>query len=199
MLPQSYDLFAAGVLVAAGAVACFAGYRLFRIVLGIFGFIIGAMLASSMMGISNTAGMLVAALAGGVLGAVVLMFGYFAGIALVGAGTGALIAHLVWGHVRPGDPPVGVVIALAIGGAIASMFVQRYVIVAATAFVGAWTLLVGALAVAGDRGASGGKLASDVWILYPTTPSPGHEWMPIAWVVIGVIGMAVQLGITGKR
>jgi hypothetical protein len=199
MLPQSYDLFAAGVLVAAGAVACFAGYRLFRIVLGIFGFIIGAMLASSMMGISNTAGMLVAALAGGVLGAVVLMFGYFVGIALVGAGTGALIAHLVWGHVRPGDPPVGVVIALAIGGAIASMFVQRYVIVAATAFVGAWTLLVGALAVAGDRGASGGKLASDVWILYPTTPSPGHEWMPIAWVVIGVIGMAVQLGITGKR
>jgi hypothetical protein len=199
MLPQSYDLFAAGVLVAAGGLACFAGYRLFRIILGIFGFIIGAMLASSMMGISNTAGMLVAALAGGVLGAVVLVFGYFVGIALVGAGAGALIAHLVWRHVRPGDPPVGAVVALAIGGAIASMFLQRYVIVAATAFVGAWTLLVGALAVAGDRGASGGKLASDVWILYPTTPSPGHEWMPIVWVAMGLIGMAVQLGITGKR
>jgi hypothetical protein len=28
--------------------ACFAGYRLFRIVLGIYGFILGAMIASSL-------------------------------------------------------------------------------------------------------------------------------------------------------
>jgi hypothetical protein len=199
MLPHSYDLVAALVLVLAGALACFTGHRLFRIVLAIFGFIIGAMLASSMMGISNTAGMLAAALVGGALGAIVLMLAYFLGIALVGAGVGALIAHLGWGYLRAGDPPVALVIALAIGGAVAAMFLQRYVIIVTTAFVGAWTLLVGALAAAGDRGASGGKLASDVWILYPTTPGPGHEWMPIAWVAIGLIGMAVQLGVTGKR
>ena len=46
MLPHSYELPAALVLVAAGALACFAGYRLFRLVLAIFGFILGAMLAS---------------------------------------------------------------------------------------------------------------------------------------------------------
>ena len=100
MLPQSYELPAALVLVLAGALACFAGYRLFRIVLAIFGFILGAMLASSLMGISNTAGMVVAALVGGLVGAAILLFAYFVGIALVGAGVGALIAHFGWALVR---------------------------------------------------------------------------------------------------
>src|SRR5438874_6726127 len=100
MLPQSYELPAAIVLLAAGALACFAGYRLFRIVLAIFGFILGAMLSSSIMGISNTVGMVVAALVGGLVGALILMFAYFIGIALVGAAVGALIAHLGWGYIR---------------------------------------------------------------------------------------------------
>ena len=56
MLPQSYELPAAILLVLGGAVASFAGYRLFRFVLAIYGFILGAMLASSMMGSSNTIG-----------------------------------------------------------------------------------------------------------------------------------------------
>src|SRR5215470_10606175 len=112
MLPQTFELPAAIVLVLSGAVACFAGYRLFRVVLAIYGFILGAMIASSMMGISNTTGMIVAALAGGVAGALLLMFAYFIGIALVGAGLGALVAHVGWGYVGPADPPAAAVIAL---------------------------------------------------------------------------------------
>src|SRR5438067_12949712 len=99
MLPHSYELPAAILLVFGGALSCFAGYRLFRIVLGIYGFILGAMLASSMMAASNTFGMLVAALVGGLIGALALMFAYFVGIALVGAGLGALVAHVGWGYV----------------------------------------------------------------------------------------------------
>ena len=49
------------------------------------------------MGVSNTTGMIVAALVGGVVGALMLMFAYFVGIALVGAGLGALVAHVGWG------------------------------------------------------------------------------------------------------
>ena len=55
---------------------------------------LGAMLASSVMGATNTTGMIVAALVGGVCGAALLMFAYFVGIALVGAGLGALVAHV---------------------------------------------------------------------------------------------------------
>jgi hypothetical protein len=198
MLPQSYELPAALVLLLSGALACFAGYRLFRVVLAIFGFILGAMLASSLMGSSNTAGMVVAALVGGFLGAAILLFAYFVGIALVGAGAGALIAHFGWALVGSGDPPVLAVIGLAVLGAIGAMFVQRHVIIVTTGFVGAWTVIVGILATVGDRGALAAKSASNVWILYPTT-APGYAWMPFAWVALGLAGTAVQLAITGKK
>ena len=198
MLPQSYELPAALVLLLSGALACFAGYRLFRIVLAIFGFIVGAMLVSSLMGISNTAGMAIAALVGGLVGAAILLFAYFVGIALVGAGVGALVAHVGWAFVGSGDPPVLAVIGLAVAGALGAMFVQRHVIVVTTAFVGAWTLIVGILATVGDHGALAARSASNVWILYPTT-APGYGWMPFAWVALGLAGTAVQLAITGKK
>ena len=169
MLPHSYELPAAVVLVLGGALACFAGYRLFRVVLAIYGFILGAMFASSMMGgeqhdrhdrrrASSAASS----------AALLLVFAYFVGIALVGAGLGALVAHVGWGYVRPGDPPAAAIIVLAVLGAVGAMVLQRYVIIVATAFGGAWTMLLGALAIA-DRGAERASRVGDVWILYPTT------------------------------
>ena len=200
MLPHSYELPAAILLVLGGALSCLAGYRLFKIVLGIYGFVLGAMLASSAMGVTNTTGMVVASLVGGVLGAMLLMFAYFIGIALVGAGLGALIAHVAWSSVgKGGDPPAIAVIVLSLVGSIGAMFMQRYVIIVATAFGGAWTVLVGALAVGGDRGMAKAAAAGDVWILYPTTPGSGQAWLPIAWVVLGLVGTGVQLGITGRK
>ena len=74
MLPVSFGLPAAIALVLGGAVACLAGYRWFRIVLAIYGFIAGAMLASSILSSANSAGLLMAALIGGVLGAGLLFF-----------------------------------------------------------------------------------------------------------------------------
>ena len=93
MLPHAYELPAAILLVLGGAISCFAGYRLFKIVLGIYGFILGAMLASSTIGAAHTTGLIVAALVGGVVGGLILVFAYFIGIALVGAGLGALVAN----------------------------------------------------------------------------------------------------------
>ncbi len=89
-------------------------------------------MASSMMGVTNTAGMIVAALLGGIAGALILVFAYFVGIALVGAGLGAFIAHAGWGAFRPGDPPAVAVIVLAIVGALLAMVLQRYVIIVST-------------------------------------------------------------------
>src|SRR5512138_2925944 len=104
MLPASYQLPAAIVLIAGGTVACFFGYRLFRIVLAIFGFIFGAMFASSLFGASETTMMVVAAVVGGVIGSTVLIAAYFVGVALVGAGLGVLVAHLISAamHNEPG-------------------------------------------------------------------------------------------------
>jgi hypothetical protein len=197
MLPHSYELPAALLLVLGGALSCLAGYRLFKITLAIYGLIFGAMLASSTMGVTNTTGMIAAAIVGGLAGAVILVFAYFIAIALVGAGLGALVAHVGWGYFRPGDPPPAVLIALAILGAIGAMMLQRYVIVVATAFGGAWMLLMGAAAIM-DRGEKASRVG-DVWILYPTTAGPGHGWMPIAWIVLGLVGTGVQLGLTARK
>jgi uncharacterized protein DUF4203 len=200
MLPQPYELPAAILLVLGGALSCFAGYRLFKIVLGIYGFVLGAMLASSTMGVTNTTGMIVASLVGGVCGALLLMFAYFIGIALVGAGLGALVAHVAWSSVgKGGDPPAVAVVVLSILGSICAMFLQRYVIVVATAFGGAWTVIVGGLAVSGDRRAARAASAGNVWILYPTSPAPGQRWVPVAWIVLGLIGTVVQLGLSRRR
>ena len=200
MLPQSYELPAAILLVVGGALSCFAGYRLFKMVLGIYGFVLGAMLASSAMGVTNTTGMIVAAAVGGVCGALLLMFAYYIGIALVGAGLGALVAHVGWSSVGTGgDPPAIAVVVLSILGSLGAMLLQRYVIIVATAFGGAWTLIVGGLAISGDRGAAHAAAAGDVWILYPTTPAPGQRWVPVAWIVVGLIGTGLQLGITGRK
>ena len=200
MLPHGYEQPAAVLLLLGGVLACFAGHRLFRIVLGIYGFIIGAMVASSIVGVTNTTGMLVAAGIGGLLGSVVMVFAWFVGVSLVGAGIGVLVAHLVWTQIASGDPPAAAIIAGAVAGAIGAMFVQKYVIVAGTAFAGAWTILLSAsnwLAKA-DPGLTRGASDTEVWIFYPTT-APGPRWMPIAWIGLGLLGTAVQLSMTSGR
>jgi hypothetical protein len=198
MLPSAYEVPAAIVLVLGGALACFAGYRLFRLVLGIYGFILGAVLASSLVGAGSAGGMIVAALVGGVVGAVILIFAYFVGIALVGAALAALLAHAVWAQVASADPPALLVVLISVAGAIGAMLLQRYVIVVGTAFAGAWTIILGATALAGGRLGDGAR-EGDVWILYPLSPAPGERWLPLVWVALGLIGTAVQLALTGKN
>jgi hypothetical protein len=198
MLPSAYTTPVAVLLIAGGMIACFAGYRLLRTVMGIYGFIIGAMLASSMMGVTNTLGMVAAALAGGFVGAVVLVFAYFIGVALVGAGLGALLAHVVWALMRPGDPPAAAVVVSSVVGAIGAMFLQRYVIIVTTALAGSWTILVGGLTVAAARGIEGVTPPGEPWILYPFTPAE-EQWVLVAWLCLGLIGAIVQLAVGGSR
>lgn len=199
MLPHGYELPAALLLILSGALTCFAGYRLFKLVLAIYGFILGAMMASSLMAASNVVGMVAAALVGGLAGAVVLVFAYYIAIALVGAGLGALAAHLVWHQVAAGDPPAVAIIVVSIFGAVLSMWLQRYVIIVGTAFAGAWTLLVGALAVGGANAYARADAGSDAWILYPLAPAPQARWLPAAWVVLGLVGIIVQFGVTARK
>jgi hypothetical protein len=199
MLPQAYSLPVAVLLVLGGTLACFAGYRLLRTVLGIYGFILGAMLASSVVDVSNALAMVLAAVVGGLVGAVVLVFAYFVGVALVGAGLGALIAHVVWAQSAGTDPPAVAVITASILGAIGTMLLQRYVIIVATAFGGAWTIIVGGLAIAAARGVEGLPPAGEPWILYPFTPAAGEQWVPVAWIALGLIGTIVQLATGGGK
>lgn len=200
MLPHAYELPAAIVLAVAGLVTCLAGYRLFRFVLAIWGFILGAAIGSSMMGVGSAFYMIAAGLVGGILGALALVFAYFVGVALVGAGIGALAAHVAWSQFGTGDPSAVVIIGASVAGAIAAMVLQRYVIIIGTAFSGAWLFVVGVVAASGSLGSPATRAAAgDVWILYPLTPAPGQRWVLGAWFLAGVIGTAAQLSFPGKN
>ena len=133
MLPATLQIPAAIILLAGGLVSCFAGYRLFRVVLSIYGFILGALLATSIVGAGSTGTLLIWAAVGGLAGAVILNLAYFLGVVLVGASIGAVLATVLFGR-GGGDPHTLVVVLFAIAGAVAASTLQRYVIVAGTAF-----------------------------------------------------------------
>jgi hypothetical protein len=195
MLPASLQIPAAIVLVLGGLLSCFAGYRVFRVVLGIYGFILGALLASSFMGTDQRVWMVLAAIGGGIVGALVLIGAYFVGVALVGGALGALAANLIWAAAGR-EPHVFIVILFSISGALAALALQRYVIIISTAFGGAWTALVGSLALMGDRTAVSAAVRHDVWLAYPLSPAPGQRWVLIVWILLGIAGVIAQLTIT---
>ncbi|MGH9347914.1 MAG: DUF4203 domain-containing protein [Vicinamibacterales bacterium] len=195
MLPVQYQLPAAILLLVGGTVACFFGYRLFRIVLAIFGFILGALLASSIFGTGDTWPMIAAAVVGGLVGAGVLIAAYFIGVALVGAGLGAVVANLAFAAGER-EPHFLMIVFASIVGAAGAIYLQRYVIIVGTSFGGAWTLIVGAMALVGNRAALEAA-ARNVWVAYPLDPAPGQRWVPIAWIVLGLVGLGVQMGVTG--
>jgi hypothetical protein len=198
VLPVAYQIPAAILLIFGGLVACFFGYRLFKFVLGIFGFILGALAASSIWGASDTTYMVITALLGGIVGGLLLLAAYFIGVALVGAGLGALCANLIWTQIE-GDPHPFVVVLFSVAGALLATWLQRYVIILATAFGGAWTVLVGGLALTGDRTAMTAAAAGDIWVAYPMNPAPGQAWVPYAWVALGLVGTLIQMFVTGGQ
>jgi hypothetical protein len=185
MLPGSFQVPAAVILVAGGLCSCFAGYRIFRLVLAFFGFVFGALFVSSAMGSDPTLWM---------IGAVILYAAYFVGVALIGAGIGAGLAMVLWASVdrEPGILPV---ITLAVLGAVAALWVQRHVIIVATAFAGAQTAIVGAAELMTSRDAAPRR----VFHVYPFDPLPGTRWDLVAFVVLGAIGLVFQLRSKGGK
>jgi Domain of unknown function (DUF4203) len=194
VIPQSYQPLMLGLMVVSGLIAWAAGYRLFRLVLTLNGFIFGAWVTTAMFGASDKAMLVLAALAGGTVGALIMFFGYFVGVALVGAGIGAVAVHMVWSRVGSDPHPIVVILA-AVAGAASAMALQRYVIIVATAFAGAWTLLLSGLTLS-DRGQALAT-APEVWILYPLDTALTRQWVMIAWAVLGLAGVVIQLRFTG--
>lgn len=197
MLPVSFQVPAALILLAGGLIACFAGYRLFRLVLAVYGFILGALIATSALGPGETWQLLLAAVLGGAVGALILMAAYFVGLSLVGAGLGALLLHLAAAQVGR-EPHALLVVGFAVLGALGALVLQRYVIIAGTGFGGAWTALVGLLALVGHREAARAAASGDVWVLYPTAPAL-HRWLLLAWLALGLVGVVIQLRVTGRN
>lgn len=197
MLPGSFQVPAALILLVGGLCSCFAGYRIFRWVLAFFGFVFGALFVGAAMGSDQTLWMIAAWLIGGLIGAVILFAAYFVGVALIGAGIGAGAAMVLWAAVNR-EPGIWPVIILAVIGAIGALAVQRHVIIVATAFAGAQTAVVGAAELIGGRNLE--SAARQMVHVYPLDPLPDTRLDLIAFVVVGLAGLVIQLRTTtGKK
>jgi Domain of unknown function (DUF4203) len=197
MLPGSFQVPAALILLVGGLCSCFAGYRIFRWVLAFFGFVFGALFVGAAMGSDQTLWMIAAWLIGGLIGAVILFAAYFVGVALIGAGIGAGAAMVLWAAVNR-EPGIWPVIILAVIGAIGALAVQRHVIIVATAFAGAQTAVVGAAELIGPHNLDPGT--RQMVHVYPLDPLPNTRLDVIAFVVLGLLGLVIQLRTTtGKK
>jgi hypothetical protein len=113
----------------------------------------------------------------------------------VGAGLGAGVANSLFSSGNA--TRAFVVVLFSIAGAVGATYLQRYFIIVGTAFGGAWTMIVGAMALVGDRTALKAATSGDVWVAYPLNPAPGQRWVVYVWIFLSLLGAAVQSGITG--
>jgi hypothetical protein len=198
MLPETLHVPAAVLFLVGGVLSCFLGQRTFRIVLGLYGFVVGVLVAGSLIGPADTTRDLLMLIGGGVGGAVALVLAYFIGVALIGAAFAALAVHAVAAQFGA-EPPAMLVIACTIAGALIALSVQRYVIVVGTAFGGAWLLVMGALGLWHRESVTGLGTAASGWQAYPLRPAPGESWVLIIWLVLAVAGLVAQLRLSAPR
>jgi hypothetical protein len=182
------SLFITVLVVAVGFLNCFWGYRLLKLTLGIFGFLIGVT-AGWNMGVSFAPGNSVVvgllAIVAGLIGAVLCVWLFFLGIFLLGASAGATVALAFFG--ASGSPPQSIIIlVVAVVFGVVALLVQKVMIIISTAFSGSYLITSSVCAVL--VGAQNPLLSGQVPFHFPG----GNGLALVAWLVLGIAGMVVQ-------
>lgn len=174
---------------AIGLIECFFGYRILRFLLGVLGFIAGAVIFGS-MGYELSGGSelisIAAGIAGGLAGAFITYTLYIVGVFAIGAALGFMTASYVFGILNA-DPISIVLIASAAFGGILAAVLQKPMLILATAFGGSYA-----------------AVASISYLILrnfdPLDPeflnTLGEDQlyrMAIIWFGLGVFGFVVQL------
>jgi hypothetical protein len=190
------DLLAAIILIAVGAAALFVGFKLWLILLPIFGFITGFVVGAELMATWLGEGFLVNIL-GIVVGAVVAVifaflaiFWWWAAVVLVLAGFGFAIGYGLL-------PAIGMdadVLSWVIGLTVAAVFVvaavvlrlPRALVIVATSLWGAGAVLAGVLVILNQIDVEELGFGAVNQVI-----GESFFWFA-AWLVVAVVGMAAQ-------
>lgn len=198
MLPATFHVPAAVLFLIGGLLSCFLGQRTFRTVLGLYGFVLGVLVAGSILGPADSWRDYLLLLAGGVIGSLALVLAYFIGVALLGAVFAALAVHVISAQFGT-EPAAMLVIVCTVAGALVALALQRYVIVISTAFGGAWLLVMGALGLWHREAVTGLGDAAQGWLSYPLRPAPGESWVVIVWLILALAGLLSQFRLASPR
>ena len=185
---EMYDYYIMAA-AAIGLLECFFGYRILRFLLGVLGFIAGAVIFGS-LGYELSGGSelisIAAGIAGGLTGAFITYTLYIVGVFAIGAALGFMTASYVFGILNT-DPITIVLIASAALGGILAAVLQKPMLILATAFGGSYA-----------------AVASISYLILrnfdPLDPeflnTLGEDQlyrMAIIWFGLGVFGFVVQL------
>lgn len=198
MIPEAYVIPAAVILTLGGLLACFAGFRLFRMVIAIYGFVVGAVLTTNILGAPDAWTLTMGVIVGGLVGTILGILAYYLGVGLVGAGLGVFVLHLFWRLVG-GDPPTVVLVVVAVLGALLALSSARTVVIFGTALAGSWTLVVGVLGLLGDPQGLRAASIGDVWSVTMIDPESGRLWLAGVWLLLALSGAVVQLATSRRR
>jgi hypothetical protein len=186
------------VFILVGILSSFVGYRLFKIILGIWGFIGGAIITSYLLQfyfqvMGNS--LLIGALVGGIVGVVLFLGLYKVGIFGLGALLGFSLATMVIAA-RGGEADPLVFGLSALLGGIMALLLQRPMIIISTAFSGAWLLVIGLASflkipfnllemLKNPRVVVQQEIYSFVWV--------------VLWLIVGIAGSVIQFKYGGHK
>ena len=143
-LPQEVLNVIIGLSIFVGALQCFFGYRFFKFILGLTGFLLGGALAGEIgyMISQEEAVALLAGLVGGFISAALMVAMYFICIFVIGALLGGVLGSVFFSVTESSPEPAALLILAVIAGVIALIF-QKFMIIVATGFVGSWGVVTG--------------------------------------------------------
>lgn len=147
LTPVALKLFPL-ITILLGLLICFFGYRIFRLVLAIVGFITGAMFVAG-IGFTLTEGndilvILIAGISGGLIAAVLLLFLYSAGVFLLGAIFGILVFSGILLFIGTNSSPLLYIFPAILGGMM-TLFFQKFMLILTTSILGAWIVVISTL------------------------------------------------------
>jgi hypothetical protein len=179
------------LMLIAGFILCFFGYRLLRFTLALAGFAVGLALGLAAAGLIHGVSqvfMIIIGVVCGILGALVSTLIYKVGVFLLGAGAGVLLAGIILTATGWHNPMLVRVIA-AVAGGILTLIIERPLVSILSAFAGAWGIAFGAFHLLGwYHVAASAK-----------SPPANYGSMIVCWLVLGLIGAGVQLRSGGGK
>lgn len=181
---ENLTLLLSGLIsILFGLLSCFFGWRVFRLVLTIAGFLGGFALGASLAPVDQQTLQLVYGLVAGIVGAVLAYVLFAIGVFVAGAGLGIVVGGAIGTLLgATNEVTLIIVVVCLVAGGLIALVLQKLMIIISTAFSGAGAIIAGA-----------GLIFPAVAVL--NNPQPESSAGVIAfviWLVLGILGFSFQ-------
>lgn len=173
------------LLLIIGMTQCFLGFKMFKTIISIVGFTIGLYIGHNLGESTSVTMSILYSLGAALFCAVILYFFHYVGVFLLGSAIGALISTYILRTYNIEVDFIAVILS-SIAGGLLTIYLNRIVIIATTAFTGALIVIIGAFYFIEE--------IDPLELLSKFTPNTISEIYIIIflWLVLALSGVIVQ-------